>query len=305
MATYGTPKKLGKFGIAIQSAKGVAAAAPSTVFPLPGDDSIAYTPGFEVLDWGDGTAYAHTIATLLEGVSGGLSLPLLPGKCVDIADWILTEDSKKQGKWATLFFDYGGIYTAAYADVKVASAEFACTGGALPTLSVTATGLRRITGVSLATKYADETAPYGPRDWKAEIKLTGGAYAEASNIHAVSFSIDRKLESLEDGAAIKAQAYAEYLSNTGGVSCEGSMSRRLTDGTLWTDIVAGTLGALKITLTSGSNSEVIEAPSVLWSEGDPHIGNGDGILATDTKFTALASGTHFVTPPVAWTSTAA
>jgi hypothetical protein len=303
MATEGTPRKLFKLGITVQSAKGTVAATPTTVFPLPADDSISYSRGDEVLNWGDGTAYAHTILQKIESVGGGLALPLIPAVTSALADWVATEDTEMQGKWATLFFDFDGVFTVRYFDCKVASAALVFNRADTPRLNVTVSGLQRTTGVDLSSTYASELVPYKPSEIYAQLKVGGGAYATVTNLHNITINVDRKLESTDDGAAVAAQTYAEFLSNQGGMGVTGTLDRRMTDDDVWADYIAGTLAAVKVICTRGTSSDTFECPSIMYTPGgDAHAGPGDAIARQSFPFTGLSSGTHFVTAPFAWTA---
>lgn len=304
-ASQGFPRKLVKCGLAIQTALGAAATGPTTVFPLPAEDSIKYDPGFETVKWGDGTAYEHLVLQKLEKLTGGLTVPLIPGACTDLADWCTTEDDNYQGQWATLFFDFFDVLTVAYADVKVGSADLKITGAAGPELALTLLGLRKIAGVSLATSYAVETVPYKPSEQAVQMKLTGGSYATVVNGMNFSLKINRSVESHAQGAAVMAQSYAQFLSNTDALAATGTLDRRFTDSLLWDDFVAGTLGAIKYTVTRAAQSETIELPSILYTGDAPHGGPGGAVVEQKgVPFTALASSTHFVTAPISWTSVA-
>lgn len=303
MATEGTPRKLVKMGIKVQSAKGSVEATPTTVFPLPADDSISYNHGDEVLNWGDGTAYAHLFMQKIESVGGGLTLPVIPAVTSELADWVATEDAKMQGKWATLFFDFDSLLTVRYFDVKVASAEITFNRADTPRLAITVSGLQKTTGVSLTSTYASELVPYKPSEIYAQVKLTGGGYATVTNLHNIVMRVDRKLESPEDGSAIAAQTYAEFLSNQGGMGVTGTLDRRMIDALMWDDFAAGTLGAVKVVCTRGGNSDTFECPSILYTPGgDAHAGPGDAIIRQAFPFTGLSSGTHYVTAPFSWTA---
>ncbi len=301
--TEGVPRKLCKFGIAVQTSKGAAESTPTTVFPLPSDDSIQYSRGEEVLNWGDGTAYMHTVLQKIESVGGGLVLPLIPGLTSELADWVGTEDEYLQGKWATLFFDFDGIDTIRYFDVKVASAELTFNRADTPRLNITVSGLQKTTGVDLSSTYASEVVPYKPSELYVQMKLTGGAYATQTNVHNVTLNVDRKLESPEDGAVIAAQTYAEFLASQNGMAVTGSIERRYTDALVWDDFAAGTLAAVKVVCTRSANSDTFECPSILYTPGgDAHAGPGDAIVRQTFPFTALSSGTHYATAPFTWTA---
>ena len=303
----GYPSKICKVGIALQGAKGTAkTAADCTVFPLPADESLEYSLGDEILNWGDGTAYAHEILQRIEAVNGGLTLPLIPGLTTDLATWVATEDAAFQGEWATICVDIAGVIKARYQDVKVGSAELVFVGNDTPRLNVTLAGLRYVdTSADLSAVAAETTVPYKPSEQKFEIKLTGGAYATTKLIQACTITIDRKLESQDDGAAIASQTYAEFLSSQGGLGVTGTFDRRMVDALRWADFLSGQLGALKITLTRAANNEVIELPSIAYTPGGgAHAGPGDRIIKeAGVPFTAVSSGGDYTTAPLTWTPT--
>jgi hypothetical protein len=260
MPAEGFGRKIVKFGLAVQSEKGTVAATPTTVFPLPADDSIEYKTGNEVLNWGDGSAYAHEVLQRLESVDGGLNLPLIPGLTSAIADWCTTEDADKQGKWATLFFDFNSVLTVRYMDCKVGSAALSVVGHNTPTLSVTVAGLsKHASGVSLAATAATDTVPYKPSELAVQWESAGGGVAAAPQITKVDLTIDRKLESTEDGAGIVAQTMAYFKSNTGGMGVTGTIDRRMVDALMWADFIAGTLSALTLTFTRAETTTTTAA----------------------------------------------
>lgn len=303
MGTEGTPRKLVRCGIKVQTAKGSVAATPTTVFPLPADESLQYNRGDEVLNWGDGTAYAHAVLQKIESSSGGLVLPLIPNYTSELADWVATEDADMQGKWATIFLDFAGVYTVRYFDVKVGSAEIVFNRADTPRLSLTLTGLQKTTGVDLSSTAAEDDVPYKPSEIAYQMKVGGAAAAVVTNIHNVTLNVNRKLESVEDGSAIAAQTYAEFLSNQGGMGVTGTLQRRMTSSAVWDDFVAGTLSALTITCTRSANSDTFTLPSIHYDPGgDAHGGPGDAIIMQSFPFTALASGATYATAPFAWTA---
>jgi hypothetical protein len=303
MGTEGTPRKLVRFGIKVQTAKGSVAATPTTVFPLPADTSIQYNRGDEVLNWGDGTAYMHTVLQKIEGVSGGLVLPLIPGYTSELADWVATEDTDMQGKWATLFFDFASLYTVRYFDVKVASAEIVFNRADTPRLSLTTSGLQKTTGVDLSSTAAKDTVPYKPSEIAVQMKLGGAALATVTNLHNITINVDRKLESVEDGSAIAAQTYAEFLSNQSGMGVTGTLDRRLTSSAVWDDFVAGTLAGLTVTCTRSANSDTFALASIHYGAGgDAQGGPGGAIVKQAFPFTALGSGSSYGTAPLVWTA---
>jgi len=209
-----------------------------------------------------------------------------------------------QGKWATLFFDFFGVYTVRYFDVKVGRAEIAFNRADTPRLNITVSGLQKTTGVSLSGTYASELVPYKPSEMALQMKITGGAYTTYTNVHNATINVDRKLESPEDGSVIAAQTYAEYLASQSGMAVTGTIERRMTDALVWNDFAAGTLAALKITCSREANNDVFECPSIHYDPGgDAHAGPGDAITRQSFPFTALSSGTHYVTAPFSWTAT--
>ncbi|MCD6350898.1 MAG: hypothetical protein J7M26_02155 [Armatimonadetes bacterium] len=289
------PRKACLFAFGLQTQQGTPAAlASAVILPLPGAESIQTDPHYEFLRYADNNAYENTYVERGTWAEGDVRVPLIPGSCSDLFDWIITRDANWQGKWATVWSDLVNAQKK-WSDVKVARATLRVRQFEEPELTLTLRARKVETGESI-TGSVIVPQPYECKEIQFLASWDSGTPAADTTIREINIEIDNMVESGEDGGRITNDVAPVTLDNEMGPVVSGSLSRDFTSSDAYDAWVAGNEGSLKVTMTRGTTVATILLPRVVWTQNDAGIPDS-GFVREGISFKALGS-TDGTTAPI-------
>lgn len=283
-----TPRKLVKWAWALQTAEGTAELkAAQIALPLPAGADYGSDPHFSFPRYADGNMYEYPYIEEGTWQEGDVRVPLIPGYVQELFDWIITRDAYYQGKFATMWFDFG-VVTEKYYDVKVNKAVLTIKAGAKPELVLTLQGKRVGTGEAI-TATVVEPWEYSFKEGAVTADWDGSTLAAENTLRTITIEIDNTLESGQEGMRIMAQDYPQTMENQLGPIVTGTLDRDFSSTALYTAMLAKATGKLVVTLTHGANVATITLPLIFYT-GKRHLPiPEDGFIKEDVPFRARGS----------------
>jgi len=312
-------------GMALQTAIGTAASAPTVLFPISEEAAMGYKPNYNFFQYADAKLSGpRGYWSGGEWSEGSLSLPLVPGMLQDAGasggmngDVTINNDIEDIGMWAFARIhtgedsaDYGqGLFATVFRftfhkeerfqDVKVISGKIGVSFGQRAMLDLNLLGLRKPEADSLGTwmdrasgslkDSAVETAPY--RFEHATLKDgTSGETLTAdivTNDHSLDF--DNMVAGAEEAGSLSGAAYPRYLPNNELAQWTATFNRHWLNADLYDLFVAGTPAGYELTLDNGTLKAVIGFPRIIYTDS-PLVIPASGFLGQDgITFQAMAS----------------
>ncbi|MGE4406390.1 phage tail tube protein [Pseudomonas sp.] len=289
------PRKACLFAFALQTQQGTPAAlASAVILPLPGAETIQTDPHYEFLRYADDNAYENTYVERGTWAEGDVQVPLIPGSCADLFDWIITRDAYWQGKWATVWSDLVNVQKK-WSDVKVARATFRFRTFQEPELTLTLRARKVETGEAIAGSIV-VPQPYECKEIEFQVSWNTNTPAADTTIREVTIEIDNMVESGEDGGRITNDVYPVTLDNEMGPVVTGSLSRDFRSSAAYDAWAAGNEGSLKVVMSRGTTTATVFLPRVVWVGNDVGIPDS-GFVREGINFRALGS-TDGATAPI-------
>lgn len=281
-------RKRVKFAWALQSAEGTPALQGAQIaLPLPAGFKYGSDPHYSFVDYAGGNPHDYIYVEEGTWQEGEFRIPLIPGYCEEIAEWIMARDAYDQAKWATLWLDFGTV-TRKWYDVKVKQATFTFKGGARPELQLSLQGKRAGTGEAI-TVDAPEAWEYRAKEVALQSDYDGSTLVVDTTIRGLTIEIDNKLESPQDGMRIAAVEYPISMDNDVGQTVTGTIERDYSSNDLVTALVARAKGALTVTATRGGNVLTLTLPSIVYTGSDTPEVPESGFVKESVAFHAVGS----------------
>lgn len=302
------PQKLTKLGMAVQVAKGSAAAAPVNIWPLGERGGLSTTRNQEYWDTADGRAHIGLFMERSEWYEGDINVPLIPtfvAGTSGIEALMLTRGGDWQGTWFTVFQDLGSNYRRTFVDCKVRSWRLTFEAGQEPALSWTVGALSRTTASEI-TAAAIAFEPYLCKEISVESAAFGSTYSSDVTLKRLEINGNNRVTGFEEELRLGGSCRPLDQPNTAGPTVEGSLDSEFSSSTLIDAFEAGTLMKVKITLERpGVATCIAELPRIHYN-ANPLLpgGGGDAMISQDgVSFTALGSGADYATAPMTMTET--
>lgn len=259
----------------IQTGKSVyGAAGTQVVIPLPAGEGLDWNPNYEDINFTDARQWRACFFSGGEWLTGDLQVPLTPGYCVDLFDWVITSDADWQGKWATVWRDLSatsGQYEK-YGDVKVASASGTLAAGRLPEMTLTLLGRVQLTGEAIG-QAAPIACPYEPKEVAISLDPDGASPAVTGICKQVTFNINRMVEDGADGMRLNGYAYPATLDNFGGIEVDGELTAEFSSEAdaiaLYDACQAQNEGSMTVTMTHAPNTATLAFKRMVWQTKTP------------------------------------
>ena len=282
------PRKACIFGFALQTGKGEPASIGDIIgLPLPAGESLQTDPHFSFLHYADGRAGISTYVNRGTWMEGDVRVPMIPGSCVDLFDWIVSRDQYWQGVWATVWVDLANT-TKKWTDVKVVRARFSHKSPEEPDLSLSLRGRICAAGESLAGIDVLEPWPYVCDEVSFAATWNGTSPVADLTARQVQFTVDNNVETGDRGMRIAPQIYPQTLDNEMGQTVEGSIERDFSDGDAMDAFLAGQEGALELSMVRDGYTSLLSLPRIV-QKLNKTVTPDSGFVNEPIEFTALDS----------------
>ena len=303
-----------RLGWAIQTDLGTAASVATVVFPLPEGTDFGPKWTKELYQNNQGNYERTHYFTSAYIAEGGIKFPWVPGMLTaatgaapaygdmyagtgnPLFQWLFGRDQTSwQGKYATLFMDWGGNYSV-ISDVKCTGGTIAPEKGSPVYLDVNArSGKQPVQGVSgnfpaYSTGVWFDGTPYHGDNIYVQKGTAGGALAIDNWTKGHSLEWDNQVIDAGDASLIVYQngpgPYA--LPNVARTQWKGGFTRWFVDTYFPnTANAAGFEGSYKLTVTSGASIGELFLPRIVYVDGMYPKMPGDGIVQNEVTFEAL------------------
>lgn len=285
--------------MAIQSAKGSAAASPTVAYPLPEGGTINPLRNLSFFHWADKNyGVAHYMS---EGMwnEGTITVPVIPGYTLaDDDDQVVykallgrqASDYYYDGYYMTVWRILGSMLVEKYADVKITEATMNLEGGDFANLELSCTGITAVASDSDPDQSVITTDPYTFAGASFDIGYAGAAKADDDYIRSVMLDINNHAVDPADMITLRNSYYPVDLPFTEKPEVSGSMNRLMVNSSLYTDFKNGTEGDLDIELTNaGGTTCTITLPRLVYTEDPLEIPTEDIVREDSISFQALGS----------------
>lgn len=255
------------FGMKLQVSQG-SYLAPDVWLAHEGTEGITHQPNPVVLNQADQVGYESKVYSGGKWSRGPITIPLVPGYTSDLITWIMTRDSDNQGKWASILVDCVHQIKK-LTDAKVRTCSIAGEAGGHVTAALEVSALLQEAGTTPSPVFATANPYIFSGEATLQVKTGGGSYTTDATFKRWSVDIDNMVEEEAEGMRCTDSYAPQTLYNLSGQRVTATFSRDFLTNSFFADFLAGTEGALKITLQRTSLlTVVIELPRLIYDAND-------------------------------------